>query len=473
MTEQAQPLRNKKFVKDLGIYALGNLGSKLITFLLIPFYTFFIDDPAAFGYYDICANTMFCLIPIIGMQLNDGGFRFLIDNQNETRRAEVVTFVYRSLARNCTLAIVLGLIATTFVHIHYLWLSIGFGLSQTIYDVELQIVRGLGKTTRFVTAGIINTSLIAITSIIFIAVLDMGIPGIFLSNILSRLITVVFVDVSSGIFRKYFNPRLINRTLNKEILRYSLPLIPAALCWWLISSNNYYFLQYFRGLADTGLYGFVGRFTGILYILSFIFYQTWQQNAIEQYNSPDRDRFFSSVFNNYLFLLIGLTVCFSFGLRLFYPLIIGAEFQISSQYLFLNSIYVILFALSQFFELGYQCSKQTKFILPSLGIAIAINLTGNFFLVQLWGINGIIVSNILTWGAMLIYRAIDTRRFMVIRFAKVNYICAILLIGFGIIFYLLSTALTDTIAILTFIIIYGIIMPKDFRRIVVRRLKIR
>lgn len=472
MTEQ-QTSRTKKFVKDLGIYAIGNLGSKLITFLLVPFYTFFIDDPAAFGYYDICTNTMYCLIPIIGLQLNDGGFRFLIDNHNESRRTEVVTFVYRSLAHNCALAIVLGLVVATFTDIRYIWLSIGFGLAQTIYDVELQIVRGLGKTTRFMTAGIINTSLIAITSIIFIAVLNMGIPGIFISNILSRLITVAYVDISSGIFRKYFSPRLLNRTLNKEILRYSLPLIPATLCWWLISSNNYYFLQYFRGLADTGLYGFVGRFTGILYILSFIFYQTWQQNAIEQYNSSDRDRYFSSVFNNYLYLLTGLTVCFSFGLRLIYPYIIGSEFQVSSQYLFLNSLYVVLFALSQFFELGYQCSKQTKFILPSLGIAVAINLAGNYFLVRIWGINGIICSNILTWGAMLIYRAIDTRRFMTIRLAKVNYFSVILLIAYGTIYYLSSTALTDIIAILTSIIIYSIIMPHDFRSILVRRLKIR
>ena len=33
--EPAQQNRGKKFVRDLGIYAVGNLGSKLITFLLV------------------------------------------------------------------------------------------------------------------------------------------------------------------------------------------------------------------------------------------------------------------------------------------------------------------------------------------------------------------------------------------------------------------------------------------------------
>lgn len=45
--------RGHKFVNDLALYAIGNIGSKLITFMLVPFYTFFITDPAEFGYYDI------------------------------------------------------------------------------------------------------------------------------------------------------------------------------------------------------------------------------------------------------------------------------------------------------------------------------------------------------------------------------------------------------------------------------------
>ena len=47
----AEPTRAKKFVKDLGIYAVGNLGAKMITFLLIPLYTHYITDTADYGYH--------------------------------------------------------------------------------------------------------------------------------------------------------------------------------------------------------------------------------------------------------------------------------------------------------------------------------------------------------------------------------------------------------------------------------------
>ena len=35
--------RSTKFINDIFIYAIGNLGSKLITFLLVPLYTYYMS----------------------------------------------------------------------------------------------------------------------------------------------------------------------------------------------------------------------------------------------------------------------------------------------------------------------------------------------------------------------------------------------------------------------------------------------
>ena len=50
--------RSTKFINDIFIYAIGNLGSKLITFLLVPLYTYYIS-PDDFGYYDIVLTLTF------------------------------------------------------------------------------------------------------------------------------------------------------------------------------------------------------------------------------------------------------------------------------------------------------------------------------------------------------------------------------------------------------------------------------
>ena len=86
--------RNKKFLTDIIIYGIGNLGSKLITFLLVPLYTYFVN-PSDFGYYDLTMNIIFLVMPLLTFQLKDGVFRLLLDNENESIRKGIITFTYK------------------------------------------------------------------------------------------------------------------------------------------------------------------------------------------------------------------------------------------------------------------------------------------------------------------------------------------------------------------------------------------
>ena len=78
-------------LRNLGIYAVGSIGSRLMTFLLVPIYSFFIS-PSEFGYYDICFAAILLMTPIISFQLREGAFRFLLDTKNDDERAQIVSF---------------------------------------------------------------------------------------------------------------------------------------------------------------------------------------------------------------------------------------------------------------------------------------------------------------------------------------------------------------------------------------------
>ena len=62
-----QASRGSKFLKDIGIYAIGNIGSKIITFLMVPLYTYFMPNKSDFGYYDVCLTMCFLLMPFVLM----------------------------------------------------------------------------------------------------------------------------------------------------------------------------------------------------------------------------------------------------------------------------------------------------------------------------------------------------------------------------------------------------------------------
>ena len=195
--------RSKKFINDIFVYAIGNLGSKLITFLLVPLYTYFIS-PDDFGYYDIALNISFLGIGLLSFQLKDGVFRFLLDNEEEKIRKYIITFTFRFLLRSTAIAFLLGIICSFFFDILYLPWIIALTIAFMFYEIYIQVIRGLGKNVYFVYAGILTSFLTILFSLLFIVGLDCGVLGIFYANILSRFSSMLIVECKLGILRKYF-----------------------------------------------------------------------------------------------------------------------------------------------------------------------------------------------------------------------------------------------------------------------------
>lgn len=467
-TESTQ--RGKKFVKDLGIYAIGNIGSKLITFLLVPFYTHYITNTDDYGFYELALTISFCFIPLLCFQMTDGGFRLLIETKQEDRHRAIISFITKTLFTNIALIILLSTLFGIFHPVRFLGYIMAYGITQTIYEVAIQITRGLGKTKTFVAAGILNAFLTALFSIVLLAGCGMGVDGIFISAIAAKLISLIFINNRTHLISNYIRARYIQKPISRELLKYSVPLIPVAFCWWLISANNQFFIEHYLGLTETGYYGLICRLTGILYIITNIFYQTWQQNAIEQYNSPDRNKFFSMVFNNYIFLLCFLISILPFGLRINYFWLVGSEYQASSQYLFINSLYVLVFALAAFLEIGYQCAKRTARILPSLLIAIVCSVLFNFLLIKRFGVNGVILSSIITYAMLFVYRFIDTRKFIQLKFSASNILPLLLMTAAGILYYSTSSQMLDIIICCVIVVAFLLILPSNIKSAVASKL---
>ena len=470
MMQTEKGSRNKKFMRDLGIYAIGNLGSKLITFLLVPFYTQFITTPAEFGYYDICLTIIFCLTPIVSLQLNDGGFRFLLESESRKRQRGIVTIVYRTLLTNSMILAAVSLVVGFTFDIRYLSYIVIYGIIQSVYETVIQLVRGLGHTKTFVGAAVFNSFLIAGFSVIFVAVLPWGVPGIFIANICAKLVTMVWLEFKVKLIREYFKPSQVERGLLRQLLRYSLPLLPGTLCWWLLGANNRFFIEHYLGLSDNGLYAVAMKFAGTMNILVMIFYQTWQQNAIEQYKSQDRDTFYSKIFNTFILLFSAVIIIFSFGLRLNYSWLVGPEYQTSSRYVYLIALSIVIYGITMLYDLGYQCSKNTHRSLPSVFIGTSVNILCNFILIQHLGIYGIVWSSIITYTVMMIYRAIDTRKYFKITFTVQTLWSTITIIVCGLLYTYTDSATVDAAAIIICAVIYSQLLPGSIRDRILRKL---
>ena len=136
--------RWRKFVGDMGVYAVGNLGAKVLTFLMVPLYTYFIPDTSEFGYFDICLTATFLLTPLVTLGLRDGVFRFLLDAPDDAARRRVVSTSFRLLARSLALWLAVLLLAAGVLPLSHTWLVLLLLLSVVANEVYGQLVRGLG-----------------------------------------------------------------------------------------------------------------------------------------------------------------------------------------------------------------------------------------------------------------------------------------------------------------------------------------
>lgn len=428
--------RSKKILKDILIYGIGNLGSRLLTFLLIPIYTFYVK-PSEFGYYDLAMNVIFVLMPFLTLQMKESVFRFLIDNDNTQTREYVITTTYKLIGIMVAISTVLGAIVNHFHPIKYFWL-IAFTLYLfSWYDVQMQVVRGLKHTKMFVVISILTSSLIALFSYLFLVWMDFGIAGIFLANILSRLVSIIVIEIATPTYRVYLKLKQ-KLSFKNELVEYSLPLLPNVLCWSVISYSAPFFIQHYLGLEMNGIFAVALKFSTVLVILSSIFHQAWQETAVREFDKPDSSIFFSKLFNYYFSLIVTVAITFVFVLKVFKGLLIQEAYSESVQFVYVLAIGVCFYAVIYFIEFIYHCNKMPKLLLPAIFITTLFNIAANWLGVTLLGIWGIVFANLFTWVFLFILRFIKVQQYVRIKLDKEFVISLFEIIISAFVFYSVS-----------------------------------
>lgn len=451
--------RGKDFLNTFSIYAIGTIGAKLIAFALMPLYTFFLAKEEM-GYFDVSITLIMLLVPFVTFDLRDGAFRYLFDKECPFNPKDTITFIVRTLTRNSVVIVILSVIGYYYLsHLAYYPILVATLIAYACYEVMIQVVRGMGHTKTFVTIGIINTLLILLFSILFLVVFKWGVAAIFLANLISRVISLIIIERRLHIINLCITHRHeYDGKVGRDLLKYTIPLLPNVLAWWLIESSSKFFIVQYLGLEYNGIFAVAIKFSNVLQIAAGIFYQAWQEMAIKEMNSHDHNKFFSKIFNNYFLLLSSIIVLATLALRLIYPYIVAEAYQESYIYIFPLLIAVQFHAIGSFLDLAYQCSRKTYRGLPSIISTAILALILYYFTVTRWGLMGISVSLIIAYAYLMIYRLFDTRFCFHIVPNKLFFLSLAILIVGGLLVYLpVPTFLTVAILVIgaTMLAIYA------------------
>lgn len=413
----------KKLTSNLGIFAIGNLGSKLISFILIPIFTRYMST-AHFGQVDLITTTVNMLLPIVALSIADAVFRFVMDTD-----ADVKAIFSTSLSFTlCTfLLAIVALPLMIFFQVQYagyLLVYLAFGLLQALFQ---NFIRGIGYVRIFAMNGLLSSVVLAVIGTIKIVVLRQGVVGYLDALIISAFVSVVFMFCSAQLW-KFYSFSGNNAKLLKTLLVYSVPLIPNAFLWFFTNDASRFFVVGFLGLAANGLYAVATKIPTIINVFYNIFSQAWQISAVEEYESDQREKFFSSVFN----ANVGCSVILIGGILIFIRPVMTI-YAGESYFEAWKIVPVLLIAsffsnLSSFYGTIYLAAKKTVGIMKTTIYGMLANVIFNITLIPLMGLQGAGIGSALGFAFVTLVRMHDTKKMIEIRVNWAQMLVSIALI---------------------------------------------
>lgn len=451
--------KGKDLAKNTAIVSIGKICTQLITFFLLPVYTAVLSNEE-YGVVDLLNTLTSLLLPIATLQIEQGIFRYLLDcRENKEKQTTLITTVSKFILVQSAICILIFLCASPFIHNEYKYFLMANLLMGILSSISLQICRGLGDNKTYAVGSFITGALTVILNVIFIVAFKWGAYGMLIATAISNLLCAIYVFVKKKIY-KYIDIKQNDKKLLKDIIKYSVPLIPNMISWWIVSASDRTIISAVIGVAQNGIYSAANKFSGIFSTLYSVFNLTWTESASININSEDRDEFFSKIFD-FIVRFFG-SLCL--GTIAVMPFVFGilvnekfAESYYQIPILILGSVFNILVS---FLGSVYVAKKLTKEIAKTSIIAAIINIVVNIALINLIGLYAASISTVIAYFAMFIYRWIDVKKYASIKTNKT--LIAVLSVSFlvAIITYYLKMKIISIVVLLAVIII-AIYINKD------------
>lgn len=398
----------KKLLNNSFIFAIGNLGSKLITFFLLPLYTMKLSK-SEFGITDLAQTTIQLILPIITLSIYDAVLRFCMDKEEDN--TAILSEGFLITLFSSIVMLLSCLILNYFFYIPYLFYICLLTIVQSFQTLFSQYIKAIGQVKEFAINGIILSFFTALFSIIFLYFFDFKIVGFFSALVISNIFSCIYLVVKGSIF---FDIRIKkNRKSNlKKMLSFSVPLIPNSIAWWLTNAVNRYFILYFLGTIANGIFAVANKIPMLLSVLNSIFFQAWQMSAIEEYNSKNVKFFYSRTFSIYSQFLFVSTSLILIILKPLIALMVESSYYEAWKYVPLLLLTVLYSSFSGFFGQNYIAAKNTFGIFTTTVVGSLINISGNLLLTAHLGLYGVGLSSAISFFILWIIRIISTKKFV-------------------------------------------------------------
>lgn len=401
--------RGKYLLKNTAVFAIGNIATKLITFILVPIYTHILTTQE-YGVVDLISTISMVLAPVLILNISESVMRFSLDkdaNHNQIMSSGLLILIS---------AAVLGMLIIPIVKLfdnlgEYSYYLYFYTIASASSQLFLCYLRGKERLSQYTLGNIINTFSVAILNIIFLVVLKKGIAGYLMAYIISNIITAAYAFLVGNVFEVIKNFK-INKKLTSEMLKYSLVLVPNVFMWWIMNSADRIVITTVVGAAANGIFAIAYKIPSLISTVAGIFNQAWSYSAIREDESDDKESYTNNVYRGFFMVVSIAALGMMMILKPFMHFYVNEAYYSAWKYTPYLIIGFVFQTLGTFLSTPYTVNKDSKGFLFSATFGAVVNIALNFLLVFKWGITGVAIATCASYIAVFFYRVIDTKKYI-------------------------------------------------------------
>ena len=398
------------------LFALGNFGSKFLVFLLVPLYTHALTT-AEYGISEILVTATNLLIPFVSLSIQDATLRFALDKRN--KEGEVIKNTVVVLGFGIVVSLLLMPVVKLYKPLEeWSFFFVAISIVYMIRNAFSVYIKAIGKSRLFAIDSIVYTALLMISNVFFLTVFKWGLSGYFYAILVSSVMSILLLMAYGHIIQSCMESH-VNRSLMREMLKFSFPMILNNVSWWVINSSDKMMIERFMTAGDSGIYSVAAKMPSLIVAVTNIFNQAWVISSVSEYDTTRDSSFFSNIFNAFNSIIILFAAGVIYVIKPFMQIYVGPSFVSCWRYVPLLLLGSIFQSYATFFGAIYTSAKKNISVMLTTFIAAGINIMLNIILIEIIGIQGAVIATAVAYFVVFVFRMIDSQKY--IEF-KINFL---------------------------------------------------
>jgi len=422
----------KDILKEGGLYTVANLLTKGVSLMLIPFYVNYFTE-AEYGILGMLGVFGGFVGAIVSFQLYQGTSRYIAEDVSLQKKQQIAsTAILFTIFAYGLFSVIAYVFKDFFIDIlssdvripdRYFLLSISTVFINSIFYTFGTQLKSLRKVNEFAITTFLHSIFNILLIIFFVMKYDLGLSSIFYAGL---LVAPLIIILQIFYLKEYLIPKFSFTELKRQ-LKFSAPLIPAAVAYLLLNLTDRFFIKEIS-MSANGVYEVAFKFASVISIILLGFQSALAPILYQIHEKESTKKELANLFKLFFGVgTLGVLILSVFSYETLYIFTTPSYYE--AQYIMPLFYITLLITGLGMFSPGFHLKHKTKLIPIIVIFSALINIGLNYLLVDIFLLVGAAIATLISITVNnTIFFAISQKLF------KTPYQTKLILLFFSILF---------------------------------------